>query len=75
MSLNHKPPVTGFNPPLNVKKSEYSPQLPPKNGAKPLPKLGYNCAISSRLIKNSCGKGISCGETPASNNLLIGNAI
>ena len=32
----------GKNGPLNVKKSEYSPQLPPKNGAKPLAKLGYS---------------------------------
>jgi hypothetical protein len=42
VSVNQRPPVTGFNPPRKVRKSEYSAQLSVKKGVKPLAKLGYN---------------------------------
>src|SRR4029079_16267146 len=60
------------DPPLNVKKSLYSPHCKVKNGANPFAKLGYKSCIISRFNKNSCGNGISLGSTPASNNLFTG---
>jgi hypothetical protein len=38
----HKPPVTGFKPPLNVKKIRVFAPITTKNGANPFEKLGYN---------------------------------
>jgi hypothetical protein len=73
VSLNHKPPVSGFKPPRNVRKSEYSAQLRVKNGATPFEKLGYSWAINSLFSKNSWGSGISLGSTPASRSLFTGS--
>ena len=71
-SVNHKLAVVGFNPPLNVKISEYFAQSKVKNGVKPSLNEGYKLAINSRLINNSWGSGKSAGSIPESNNLLIG---
>ena len=72
VSDNHRPPVVGLRPPLKVRKSAYSAQFKVKNGVRPLAKLGYSSAILAGS-KNSWGKGISLGATPASNNLFIGS--